>query len=80
VRNIQKRIFSVYGSATVERSSVGHWAKRVTASGTGTAELYDLPRSGRPVAVVNPEMLQCADTIVCEDLRVPTDFKLGRFS
>lgn len=28
VTNIHKHLFSVYGSATVDRSTVGHWAKR----------------------------------------------------
>jgi len=32
VTNIHKHLFSVYGSATVDRSTVGHWAKRVIAS------------------------------------------------
>jgi len=34
------------------------------ASKTGKAEQQVLPCSGRPVAAVNPEMLQRADSIV----------------
>jgi len=36
----------------------------MTASKTGKAEQQVLPRSGRPVAAVNPEMLQRGDSIV----------------
>jgi hypothetical protein len=32
VINIHKHLLSVYGNATVDRSTVGHWAKRVIAS------------------------------------------------
>jgi hypothetical protein len=46
VENIRKRLCGVYGSAAVERSTVGRWAKRVTDSERGKAELHDLPRSG----------------------------------
>jgi len=53
---MHQRLCSVYGSATVTRSSVGRWAKSVTASETGNSELRDLRRSGRPVTAVSPEM------------------------
>ena len=72
VRNMHKRLFNVCGSAAVDRSTAGRWTKRVTASETGTAELQDLPRSGRPVKAVTPEMLQRADAIVREDRRITT--------
>jgi hypothetical protein len=36
----------------------------MTASKTGKAEQQIVPRSGRPVAAVSPEMLQRADGIV----------------
>jgi len=42
-------------------SSLG---KRMTASKTGKADQKVLPRSGRSVTAVNPEMLQRADSIV----------------
>jgi hypothetical protein len=45
VRNIHKRHCNVCGSATVNRSTVGRWTKRVTASETGRAEPHDLPHS-----------------------------------
>jgi hypothetical protein len=57
----------VYGSAAVNRSTVGCWVKRVMASETGKAELHDLPHSGCPVRAVSPEMLQCADAIIHKD-------------
>jgi hypothetical protein len=49
VRNIHKHLCNVYGSAGVDRSTVDHWVKRVTASKTGKAELHNLPPSGHPV-------------------------------
>jgi hypothetical protein len=36
----------------------------MTAYKTGKAEQQVMPRSGRPIAAVSPEMLQRADTIV----------------
>jgi hypothetical protein len=41
VGNIHKCLCFVYGSATVDRSTVGRWVKRVTASEKGKEELYD---------------------------------------
>jgi hypothetical protein len=69
VGNIHKRLCNVYGSATVDRSTAGRWAKRMTASETGTAEPHDLPRSGCPVTPVSPEMLQRGGAVIREDLR-----------
>jgi hypothetical protein len=71
-RNIHKCLCIVYGSAEVERTTVGRWAIRVTASETGKPGLLDLPRSGRPFTAVSPEMLQRADAVVREDRRIPT--------
>jgi len=42
VRNIH--LCNIYGSAALNRSAVGCWVKRVTASKMGKAELHDLPR------------------------------------
>jgi len=36
----------------------------MTSSKTGKTDQQVLPRSGRPVAAVNPEMLQRGDSIV----------------
>jgi hypothetical protein len=43
VGNVHIRLCTVYESATVNRSTASRWAKRVTSSETGTAELHDLP-------------------------------------
>jgi hypothetical protein len=67
VRNASQHLSSACSSAAVNRSTVGHWTKRVMASGTGRAELHNLPCSGRSVIAVSPEMLQHADAIVHED-------------
>jgi hypothetical protein len=64
VRNIHKHLCNIYGSDTVDRNTVGHGAKRVTASDRGKAEFQDLPHSGCPVTTVCPEMLQRTDAIV----------------
>jgi hypothetical protein len=48
---------NVCGSFMVDVSTVGHWVKRMTAFETGKLKLPDLPRSGRPVTAVSPEML-----------------------
>jgi hypothetical protein len=62
---IHKSLCIVHTNAVVDKSIAGHWVKRVMASETEKVELYDLPHLGRPVAAVSPEMLPCADTIVC---------------
>jgi len=68
VRIFHKYLFYVYGSvAAVDRSTVGSWVQKVTAT-----ELHDLLRSGRPVVAVRPEVLQRDDVIVREDGRVAT--------
>jgi hypothetical protein len=58
VGNIHKRLCNIYGSATVDGSTAGRWEKRKTASEPGKAGLHGLPRSGRPLIAVRPEMLQ----------------------
>jgi hypothetical protein len=49
----------------------------MTDSKTRKAEQQVLPRSGRPVAAVSPEMLQRADTTVGEEGRI-TNRQLAR--
>ena len=61
--NIHKRLYPVYGSCAVNRSTVGHWVQRVKASGSGETELHDRPRSGRPATATSPDKLQRADDI-----------------
>jgi hypothetical protein len=70
VRGIQKRLCNVYGSAVVNRSTVGHWAKKVTDSETEKAELCVLPCSGHRVTAVSPEMLQHADVAFTEMIKI----------
>jgi hypothetical protein len=54
VRYICKHLCNVYGSATVDRNTVGRWAKSVSFFETSQAHL---PRSGCNVTAVWPEML-----------------------
>jgi hypothetical protein len=44
-RNIHQCIYNVYGRPAVDRSTVGWWVKRTTASETGEIQLHDLSRS-----------------------------------
>jgi len=67
VRNAPHYLSSARSSAAVNRSTVGHWAKRVMASETGRAEVHNLPCSGHSVIAVSPEMLPHVDAIVHED-------------
>lgn len=46
--------------------------ERVTVSETGEAEARWLPRSGRPVTTISPEMPQHADANIHEDWRITT--------
>jgi len=43
------------------------WGRRVTVSETGRVEPHDLPLSGCSANPVSPEVLQCADDIICND-------------
>jgi len=56
----------------IDRSTVGCWVKRVMASETGKAEFHAMPHWGCLVTTVNPEILQHADTIVCDDWWITT--------
>jgi len=67
VTSIHRSLCIVYANAVVYRSTSGHWVKRVMASKTGKVELFDLPHSSHPVTAVSPEMLPCADAIVCKE-------------
>jgi len=73
VTSIHRSLCIVYTNAVVDRSSSGHWVKRVMASKTGKVELCDLPHSGHPVTAVSPEMLPCADAIVCKEYCITPD-------
>jgi hypothetical protein len=44
-RNIHQCLYHIYGRPAVDRSTVGWWVKRATASETGEIQLYDLSRS-----------------------------------
>ncbi|GFG38463.1 hypothetical protein Cfor_11209 [Coptotermes formosanus] len=72
IRNIHKCLCNVYGSAMVNRSTAGHWARRMTASKWERQEHHDLPRSGCPVTAVSPEIKQCSDAIIHEDRCITT--------
>ena len=62
--NIHKRLYAVYGSCAVDRSTVGLWVQRVKTSESGETELHDRPRSGSPASATSPDMLQHADNII----------------
>jgi len=72
VTSIHRSLCIVNTNAVVDKSTLDHWAKRVTASETEKVELFDLPHSGRPVTAVSPEMLQHANAIVREDQCITT--------
>jgi transposase len=72
VVNIHKRLCAVYGSCSVNRNTVGQWAKRVKASGSTETKLRDLPSAGRPATASTPDMLNCADAIICADWHITT--------
>ena len=49
-------------------------------SRTGRAEPHDLPVSGCSIIPVGPEVLQCADDIICNDWHVLTHQLMLSFS
>jgi len=67
VTSIHKSLCIVDTNAVVDRSTLGHWVKRLTASETEKEELCDLHHSGQPVTAVSPEMLPCAEATVCKE-------------
>ena len=66
-RNIHEHNLILYGSAMIKRSTVGCWAERVMACETGKAEFHAMPHWGCLVIAASPEILQLADTIICDD-------------
>lgn len=56
----------------IKRSTVGCWAERVMACETGKAEFHAMPHWGCLVIAASPEILQLADTIICDDWWITT--------
>ena len=67
VGNIHKQLCAVYGSCTVDRSTVEHWDQRVKASGSGETELHVQLWSGHPATATSQDMLQRANGIIHAD-------------
>jgi hypothetical protein len=66
--NVHKHLCDVYESAAaVNRSTTGHWTKRVIASKTGKPKLQDLTHTGCPVTTVSPEVPQHDYAIIYDD-------------
>jgi hypothetical protein len=61
---------NVCGSAAFDRSTFRSWTKKRRLPKQGMHSYKDLPRSGRTVTAVSPEMLQHDDAIVHEDRRI----------
>jgi hypothetical protein len=57
VTSIHKSLCIVYTSPIIDKSTLDHWVKRVTASKTEKMWLCDLSHSGHPVIAVSPKML-----------------------
>jgi len=66
---IHKRLQMVYGDDTVDRSTVGRWARR-TATEKGHADVHDRPRCGRPQSARTEATIEKANDIIMEDRRV----------
>lgn len=69
VSAIHKRLQMVYGDDTVDRSTVGRWAK-LTAAGKGHANVYDRPRCGRPQSARTEATIEKVNDFIAEDRRV----------
>lgn len=72
IRNIHEHHINLYESAMIDRRTVGCWAKRVMASETGKTEFHAMPHWGCLVTAASPEILQHADTIICDDWWITT--------
>src|ERR1051325_8598907 len=59
----------VYEDNTIDRSTVGRWAKR-TAAEKGHADVHDRPRCGRPQSARTEATIEKANDIIAEDRRV----------
>jgi hypothetical protein len=54
---VNKECVRICGIAIFDRSTIGHWVKRVMGSKMGKAELHDLPCSGHVAQMLVSKLL-----------------------
>ena len=75
---IHRRLQTVYGENTVNRTTVNRWAIKFRECEPGRAKIVDQPRSGRPVSVTHDNHQKQVDELVKHDRRITQKQIAGR--
>ena len=67
---IHRRLQSVYGENTVNRTTVNRWAIQFRECESGRANIVDQPRSGRPVSATDDKHQKQVDELIKHDRRI----------
>jgi len=68
----------VYGENTVNRTTVNRWAIKFHECEPGRANIFDQPRSGRPVSVTDDKHQIQVDELIKHDRRITQKQIAGR--
>ena len=75
---IHRRLQAVYGEDTVNRTTVNRWAIKFRECEPGRANIFDQPRSGRPVSVTDDNHQKQVDELIKHDRRITQKQIAGR--
>jgi len=75
---IHRRLQSVYGENTVNRTTVNRWAIKFRECEPGRVNIVDQPRSGRPVSVTDDKHQKQVDELIKHDRRITQKRRAGR--
>jgi len=64
---IHRRLQAVYGENTVNRTTANRWAIKFRECEPGRANIFDQPRSGRPVSVTDEKHQKQVDGLIKHD-------------
>jgi len=67
---IHRHLQAVYGENTVNRTTVNRWAIKFRECEPGRANIFDQPRSGRPVSVTEEKHQKQVDELIKHDRRI----------
>jgi hypothetical protein len=68
----------VYGENTVNRTTINHWAIQFCECEPGRANIFDQPRSGRPVSMTDDKHQKQVDELIKHDRHITQKQIAGR--
>ena len=75
---IHRRLQTVCGENTVNRTTVNRWAIKLLECEPGRANIVDQPRSGSPVSVIDDKHQKQVDELIKHDRRITQKQIAGR--